>query len=238
MNIWVAYGVLLCGVILWVFLIRRLRTRTWEQHGSTDRGLALRGDVGEVNVAPGRIGLWVFLAVLTSLFALFFSAYFMRMGHGHGAGHGISDWRPVSKPPILWLNTVLLILSSVSMQMARRALKFNQRDRVVGLLIGGGAFTVLFLCGQLVAWHQLSDSGFAMTTGPAGAFFYVLTALHGLHVLGGLAVWLRTTMRTQRIARSGALELIDVRLSIELCTVYWHFLLLVWLVMFALLLST
>jgi cytochrome c oxidase subunit 3 len=92
----------------------------------------------------------------------------------------------------------------------------------------------LFLIGQLVAWYQLRESGYVMTTGPAGAFFYVLTALHGLHLLGGLGVWLKTTIRM----RSRAVELIDVRLSIELCTVYWHFLLLVWLAMFALLLST
>jgi len=73
-----------------------------------------------------------------------------------------------------------------------------------------------------------------MTSGPASAFFYVLTALHGLHLLGGLGVWLKTMTRM----RTRAVELIDVRLSIELCTVYWHFLLLVWLAMFALLLST
>ena len=234
MNIWVAYGALLAGVILWIFLVRRLRTRSWERHGSADHRGHMQGDLGEVTMPPGRIGLWVFLAVITSLFALFFSAYFMRMGHGHGAGHAISDWQSFSKPPILWLNTVLLTLSSVAMQMARRTLNTNQRDRISGYLIAGGAFAILFLIGQLVAWHQLSDSGYAMTSGPASAFFYVLTALHGLHLFGGLAVWLKTMARMQ----SRAVELIDVRLSIELCTVYWHFLLLVWLVMFALLLST
>jgi cytochrome c oxidase subunit 3 len=156
------------------------------------------------------------------------------MGHGHGAGHGITDWRSISKPPILWLNTAMLILSSIAMQVARRALNLDQRERVSGFLFAGGAFAFLFLIGQLVAWYQLRESGYVMTTGPAGAFFYVLTALHGLHLLGGLGVWLKTTIRM----RSRAVELIDVRLSIELCTVYWHFLLLVWLAMFALLLST
>jgi cytochrome c oxidase subunit III len=234
MNIWVAYGALLSGVIVWIFLVSRLRTRSWQRRGSGDQRRHTQGDVGEVSLPPARIGLWVLLAVITSLFALFFSAYYMRMGHGHMAGHGITDWRSVSKPPILWLNTAMLISSSVAMQVARRALASNLRQRVRVYLLAGGAFAALFLIGQLIAWHQLRVSGYVMTSGPASAFFYVLTALHGLHLLGGLGVWFKTMTRM----RTRAVELIDVRLSIELCTVYWHFLLLVWLAMFALLLST
>jgi cytochrome c oxidase subunit 3 len=233
MNIWVAYGALLCGVIVWIFLVRRLRTRSWERRGSGDPRRHIQGDVGAVNLPPARIGLWVFLAVITSFFALFFSAYMMRMGHGHAAGH-VTDWRSISKPPILWLNTAMLILSSVTMQLARRASSANKRARVRGYLLAGGAFAALFLIGQLVAWRQLHASGYGVSSGPAGAFFYVLTALHGLHLLGGLGVWLKTMIRLRR----REVEIIDVRLSIELCTVYWHFLLLVWLAMFALLLST
>jgi cytochrome c oxidase subunit 3 len=194
-----------------------------------------RGDLGEVNVPPARIALWVFLAVITSLFGLFISAYFIRMGHGHGADHGaITDWHSVSKPPILWFNTAMLVLSSVAMQMARGALKSNKRARVNGYLVAGGVFAILFIAGQLIGWQQLHASGYGMTQGPAGAFFYVLTGVHGLHLLGGLIVWLKTVIRM----RKREVELIDVRLSIELCTVYWHYLLLVWLVMFALLLFT
>ncbi len=237
MNIWVAYGALLSGVIVWIFLVSRLRTRSWERHGASGPRPNTRGDVGEVSLPPARIGLWVFLAVITSLFALFFSAYFMRMGHGHAAAHGITDWHTIGKPPILWLNTAMLILSSVAMQMARRAISM-QRERVIGYLFAGGAFALFFLVGQLLAWHQLRVSGTVMTSGPAAAFFYVLTALHGLHLLGGLGVWLKTMVRMRPGTRTRAVELIDVRLSIELCTVYWHFLLLVWLAMFALLLST
>ncbi|HME38891.1 MAG TPA: cytochrome c oxidase subunit 3 [Steroidobacteraceae bacterium] len=234
MNIWVAFGVLSVGVIIWFMLIRRLNTRSWERHGSSAHVRSARGDIGEVEIPPARIALWVFLAVITSLFGLFISAYFIRMGHGHGAMHGITDWRSVSKPPILWLNTGMLVLSGAAMQWARHAVKLNQRGRVAGFWFAGGAFAVLFLVGQLIAWQQLRDSGYGLTSGPAGAFFYVLTGVHGLHLLGGLAVWLKTMLRV----RSREVELIEVRLSIQLCTVYWHYLLLVWLVMFALLLST
>jgi cytochrome c oxidase subunit III len=235
MNIWVAFGVLLIGIIIWFVLISKLNTRTWERHGSSVHVRRTRGDLGEVHVPPARIALWVFLAVITSLFGLFISAYFIRMGHGHGSDHGmISDWHSVSKPPILWFNSVMLVLSSAAMQMARGALKTNKRTRVSGYLFAGGALALLFIAGQLIGWHELRDSGYGLTNGPAGAFFYVLTGVHGLHLLGGLIVWLKTVVRL----RKRAVELIDVRLSIELCTVYWHYLLLVWLVMFALLLST
>jgi cytochrome c oxidase subunit 3 len=234
MNIWVAFGVLSIGVIIWFLLIRKLNTRSWERHGSSVHVRSARGDVGEVEVPPARIALWVFLAVITSLFGLFISAYFIRMGHGHGAEHGISDWHSVSKPPILWFNTAMLILSSVTMQAARHAVGSKDRGRVMRYLSAGGLFAVLFIAGQLVAWRELRGSGYGLTSGPASAFFYVLTGVHGLHLLGGLAVWLKTMVRL----RTRAVELIDVRLSIELCTVYWHYLLLVWLVMFTLLLST
>ena len=120
------------------------------------------------------------------------------------------------------------------MQMARRAVRLNSRAAVSGYLFAGGAFALLFISGQLVAWQQLRDAGYALTSGPAGAFFYVLTGVHGLHLLGGLVVWLKTVVRM----RTRAVELIEMRLSIELCTVYWHYLLLVWLVLFVLLLST
>ena len=235
MNIWVAFGVLSVGVIIWFMLIRKLNTKSWERHGSSVHVRSARGDLGEVNVPPARIALWVFLAVITSLFGLFISAYFIRMGHGHGADHGaITDWHSVSKPPILWFNTAMLVLSSVAMQMARGALKSNKRARVNGYLVAGGVFAILFIAGQLIGWQQLHASGYGMTQGPAGAFFYVLTGVHGLHLFGGLIVWLKTVIRM----RKREVELIDVRLSIELCTVYWHYLLLVWLVMFTLLLFT
>jgi cytochrome c oxidase subunit 3 len=80
----------------------------------------------------------------------------------------------------------------------------------------------------------LQVSGYFVASGPASAFFYLLTGVHGLHLLGGLIVWGRTLVR---MAQPGV-EVIDLRLSVELCTVYWHYLLLVWLVLFAVLLST
>jgi cytochrome c oxidase subunit 3 len=220
----VAFIALLAGVVVWALLARRLTAKSWETAGSTEEAEA----GSTLNLPPAKLGLLVLLAVITSLFGLFISAYWMRMEHAHG------DWIPLAVPRVLWLNTTLLILSSAGMQWASRAARRSQAQRVRVALITGGAFAWAFLAGQLLAWRQLSESGYFVASNPAVAFFYLLTAVHGLHLLGGLLVWGKTVAR---MARSGT-ELIDVRSSVELCTVYWHFLLLVWLVLFAVLLST
>jgi cytochrome c oxidase subunit 3 len=220
----VAFGALLAGVVLWAFLARRLTAKPWERSLSPDE-IEPGNTVG---VPPAKLGLWALLAVITSLFGLFISAYWMRMEHAHG------DWTPLAVPRLLWLNTALLILSSAAMQWARGAASHAQADRVRAGLIAGGVFAWAFLAGQLLAWRQLSESGYFMASNPAVAFFYLLTAVHGLHLLGGLFVWGKTVVRMTR----AGVELVDLRLSVELCTVYWHYLLLVWLVLFAVLLST
>lgn len=174
---------------------------------------------------PQKIGLGIFLAVVTSLFGLFFSAYSMRMG--------LSDWLRVDEPRVLWANTGVLVLASVAMQWALNAArKDNIATTRTGLMLGG-ALTFVFLGGQLLAWRQLEAAGLFMQSNPATAFFYLLTALHGLHVLGGLWVWGGAMVKLK-----GKDKLGETRLSIELCTVYWHYLLLVWFFLFTLLLMT
>ena len=180
---------------------------------------------GTLPLPPVKVGLGVFLAVATSLFALLISAYHMRMM--------AADWTELPLPRVLWLNTGVLVLSGVAMQWTRVAARREQIDGVRIGLIAAGACTFSFLAGQLWAWQQLNASGYFAATDPATAFFYLLTALHGLHLLGGMWVWGKTTARLLR-----GVEVGKVRLSVELCTVYWHYLLLVWLVLFAVLLQT
>ena len=224
MSLSIAFVALLAGVVVWGLLARRLTAKPWETPGSPEDLEA----GSAVSLPPAKIGLWILLAVITSLFGLFISAYWMRMEHAHG------DWTPLAVPRLLWLNTALLILSSAGMQRARAAARRAQAERVRVALIAAGVLALAFLAGQLVAWRQLSASGYFMANSPAIAFFYLLTGVHGLHLLGGLFVWGKTVVR---MAQAGV-ELLDVALSVELCTVYWHYLLLVWLVLFALLLST
>jgi cytochrome c oxidase subunit 3 len=215
---------LLAGVVVWGLLARKLTAKPWERSAAPEE---IEAD-STAGLPPAKIGLWALLAVVTSLFGLFISAYYMRMEHAHG------DWTPLAVPRQLWVNTALLVLSSAAMEWARGGARRAQMDRLRTGLTAGGVLAWAFLAGQLLAWRQLSASGYFVASNPAVAFFYLLTAVHGLHLLGGLFVWGKTVFR---MARPGV-ELVDLRLSVELCTVYWHYLLLVWLVLFAVLLST
>ena len=140
------------------------------------------------------------------------------------------DWRPAPQVSLLWANTFVLILSSVALQWARYSVRRGRMDAMRVGLLAAGAFTVVFLFGQVLAWRQLATMVYFEVTNPAIAFFYLITGLHGMHLVGGLVAWGRTVVKVW-----GDFDVAKVRQSVELCTVYWHFLLLVWLVLFGLL---
>jgi len=212
-------AVLMAIIVGWL-VWPTLNAKPWVEQQS----VAADGE-GTLPLPPIKVGLGVFLAVATSLFALLISAYHMRMME--------ADWTTLALPRVLWLNTAVLVVGGIAMQWTRTAAQRGQADRVRAGLISAGVFTFLFLAGQLWAWQQLNAAGYFLASDPAASFFYLLTALHGLHLLGGLWVWGRTTAKVLR-----GVEVAKVRLSVELCTVYWHYLLLVWLVLFAVLLQT
>jgi cytochrome c oxidase subunit 3 len=200
-------------------------------HQLTEKPWAPRqGNVVELHdgtafsVPTATLGVRVFLAVVTVLFSLLIMAYGSRME--------FEDWRPAPQVGLLWLNTAMLVLSSVAMQWARIAVRRGETDRVTIGLIAGGIFAVGFLGGQILAWRQLNDMVAFDITNPSIGFFYLITALHGLHLLGGLVAWGRTTANVFL-----GVDVVHVRLAVELCTAYWHFLLVVWLVLFGLLFS-
>jgi cytochrome c oxidase subunit 3 len=203
-------------------IIKELMDRSWETPGIPE-------DVpadGAIPATPSaKIGLGFFLAVVTTMFSLFTVAYIMRMEY--------ADWRSLPDPGLLWLNTAVLILSSIAMQRAKGAALRGEVKGVRTGLITSGVLSFAFLAGQLVAWRHLNAAGYFIANNPANAFFYLITGLHGLHLLGGLWVWGKTITKVGR-----GLEVRDLSLSVELCTTYWHYLLLVWLVLFGLLLST
>jgi cytochrome c oxidase subunit III len=202
----------------WWLSQQRLASKPWLEEGVL---VDFRGE-NPSSVPPAKIGLGVFLAVVGSLFALFISAYSMRMS--------MPDWRALPVPGLLWFNTGVLVLSSVALQWAYMAARRNDMDGVIVGLCAGAAFAVTFLVGQLLAWQQLRVAGYFLASNPANSFFYLITAAHGLHLMGGLVALGRTTARVWRGA-----EMTRVRLSVELCAIYWHFLLLIWLVLFGLL---
>jgi len=221
---------ILTAITAWWFLVQRLREKPW-----TKQGVIPTSQETLFTSAP-KIGLWVFLAVVSSLFGLFASAYFMRLHDAHGE---IQQWAPIAKPSILWINTLVLVLASGVMQMARNRADRDELGSLRSLFAVAGGLTLLFLAGQVSAWEILEATGQYGPGNPAYAFFILLTAAHGLHLVGGLFVLARATVRVWRpIDKLAVVRRSKIRLSVQLCTTYWHWLLLIWLGLFALLLST
>ncbi len=203
-------------------LLRQLAEKPWV---TTDSTVVHLHDGAAFSLPTTTLGLRVFLAVATVVFSLLVVAYADRMTFG--------DWRPLPEPWLLWPTTAMLILSSIALQWARVCARSGRIDGVRLGLLAGGVFAFIFLAGQLWAWRELAALGYYVASNPANSFFYLITALHGVHLAGGLVAWGRTSNKVRR-----GFEADQVRLSVELCAVYWHFLLLVWLVLFGLMLFT
>jgi cytochrome c oxidase subunit 3 len=220
---------MLLAITVWWLLIQRLKDKPWLKQGVVPTSQET------VTSSAPKVGLWVFLAVVSSLFGLFASAYSMRMA-GHG---GLASWQQLDEPNVLWINTLILVLASGAMQVARNRI---DRDDLAGgrsFFLSAGLLTLVFLAGQAFAWQQTRSINALGSESPAFAFFVLLTAIHGLHLVGGLWVLARTSLTLFRgIDATNVVARSRVRLSVQLCTTYWHWLLLIWLGVFALLLST
>lgn len=222
MTITLVFLALLMAVLVGWLLSQSINTRPWATASSGAREASPWPEF----LTAKRIGMIVLLAVITSLFALCISAYMMRMEMG-------DDWRALAEPALLWLNTLFLLLASVFFQWGWSAAK---RDNPEGLKRGvtaGGAFTLAFIGGQYAVWQQLVAAGHYAGANPANAFFFLLTVLHALHLAGGLLAWGHTVQRVWR-----GVPAAELRPTVELCAVYWHYLFIVWAVLFGLVLST
>ncbi|NKB34695.1 MAG: cytochrome-c oxidase [Pseudomonadales bacterium] len=202
-------------------LFKTITAKPWETKGVIG-GLEAEGAIDAPNE---KVALSVFLVVASVVFSLFTVGYFLRME--------LPDWQPLSEPAQLWFNTGLLVISSVLFQWARNIVNTDDHKNVKIAFITGGFFAIFFIAGQLLTWSNLQEAGYFMTSNPANAFYYLMTGLHAVHLLGGLWVWSKSSIRLLSGRDSN-----DVKLSIELCTLYWHFLLVIWLVLFALLSNT
>jgi len=203
--------------------LSKVTAKPWEHAGELE---GLHGE-SEIAGSASRTGLLMFLAVISSFFGLFIITYYTRSR--------FPDWEMLTDPNILWLNTAVLILASVALQMASNAAARDAIGALRNSLIAGGVLTLIFILGQLTAWEQLSAAGYYARANPANAFFYLFTGLHALHLVGGMWFLARAGFR---IRQSGDWDRDRVRQSVALCATYWHYLLLVWLVLFTLLLRT
>lgn len=176
---------------------------------------------GELSPQVAKIGLWVLIAVIAVLFMQFIHAYVARMA--------LNDWHQMPEVWPLRSNVLVLVASSVAMQWALMSARRDQPGRAAMALWVGGALAVLFLAGQLLAWQALTAQQFGVAGNPANSFFYLISGLHGLHLVGGLVAWARGM---GKLWRGVAMD--RVVLSLTLCARYWHFLLLIWLVLYGL----
>jgi len=201
-------------------ILQQLTEKPWEAQSGV---VTLHGG-RSFQALPETIALRVFLVVVAVLFSLLITAYGVRMAY--------EDWRPAPAQWLLWVNTGLLIASSVALHSALIAMRDGRLDRARTGLAAAGGLAVAFLFGQLLAWRQLDSLPIFDITNPAIAFFYLITGLHALHVAGGLVALGLTTLL---VWRSG--DMARATRRVKLCTTYWHFLLGVWLLLFGLLFS-
>jgi cytochrome c oxidase subunit III len=194
----------------------RSRPVTTSGNGGGRNFAAAGGDprrVKDYAPPPSATGIWVVLASIAMSFAAFTSALVVRQGSA-------TDWRHLALPGILYLNTVVLLGSSITLEMARREISRYMRGPRTGaapalwlnitLVLG-----LLFVAGQYTAWLQLRSRGLFLATNPNSSFFYVLTAMHVLHVSGGLGGLVRVVYKLKNSTLRKS--------TLDATSRYWHF---------------
>ncbi|MFZ1808760.1 MAG: cytochrome c oxidase subunit 3 [Cyclobacteriaceae bacterium] len=172
---------------------------------------------------PKKFAMWLFVASVGMLFASLTSAYIVRQAEG--------NWLYFDLPATLYWTTAIILVSSVTMQMAYWAAKKDQLERVKVLVSITMGFGLVFLIGQWMAWQDLIGNSIYLIGNPSGSFIYIITGLHGLHIISALVYLVIVMVSAYRFkihSRSLA--------QIEMCTTYWHFLGGLWLYLFIFLL--
>ena len=182
--------------------------------------------VKDYSPPPSSTGIWVVLFAITMMFAAFTSALVVRKG-------AAIDWQSFRLPPILYFNTLLLVASSLTLEIARRRVanfmgglrtQVESPARWLYITLGLG---LLFVVGQYIAWSQLRAAGFYLATNPSSSFFYLLTVTHAFHVLGGLGGLLYVIRKLHKSVLRRDQLVSTAR--------YWHFMGLLWVYLLVLL---
>ena len=170
-----------------------------------------------------RIGMWVGLASIAMMFTSLSSAYIVRSGTA-------ADWTPLRIPRVMFVSTVLILLSSVTIEVARRKLKQGFSEVYSKYLLLTALLGLAFLGSQLIAWRQLASQGIYVSSHPHSSFFYLLTGAHAVHLAGGLLalgfLWLRSRKSEQSATRQATADAVSI---------YWHFMDALWIYLFLLL---
>ena len=210
-------------------ILKTLGTKPWLHDAEGGGATAYAGpNTGDAS----RIALRFFLAMVGVLFFLFIITFLSRSQYPDFEALAGAPWQPFTDPSRLWFNTTLLALASIAMQWGLRGARQDKLNVVVPGLSAAVFFTVMFMVAQLDLWLHLQSMGYYLNSNPANSYFYLLTAIHGLHLIGGLIVLSNVVFR---VWYDNNLESLSAPL--QSCTTYWHFMFGVWLVLFALLSS-
>ena len=203
-------------------IIKQLTQKPWEPAQAKVDNLH---EGKTFNLHVGKLGLRYIMIVSTIMFCLFIVTYSDRMVY--------ADWQRMPESALLWINTFILFLSSFVFVRIQLASKKNQFKNIKRGLFVIGFLALVFLIGQLLVWQNMVNAGYYVSGSPANAYFYLFTALHGLHLLGGLIYWIITL---RKVWNTNDIVIRKAKHTIELCAIYWHFLLAVWVVLFGLML--
>jgi len=201
-------------------LLKLISEKPWEPSQAKIDNLH---DGKTFNIHIGKFGLRYIMVVSTIMFCLFIVTYSDRMVY--------PDWVKMPEPFLLWINTFILFISSFFFIRIQLASKKNEFIKVKKELLIVGFLALAFLFGQLLVWQDMVNSGYYVSGSPANAYFYLFTALHGLHLLGGLVYWVITLKNVWKV---NEIVIRNAKHTTELCAIYWHFLLAVWVVLFGL----
>ena len=204
-------------------IFKLLSQKPWEESQSA---IDNQHDGRTLDLSKAKLGVRTIMVVSSVIFSLFVVSYSDRML--------VHDWRSLSEPWLLWINTGILIFTSFVFHKAKVYSDQNEFEKAKNTLLLVGFLSFAFITGQLLVWQYYVNLGQYVSTNPANAFFYLFTALHGLHVLGGLFFWGRATKKLF----TNNYNVSKIKQAIELCAIYWHFLLIVWVILFGLMIAT
>lgn len=172
-----------------------------------------------IGMNPSKFMIWLFMVSIAMLFAALTSAYIVKQSGG--------EWLNFNLPGMFWITSIIIIVSSITMQLALRSAKADRFERLKMYLIITTILGLTFLIGQYQSWKQLVEMDVYFVGNPAGSFLYVLTGLHAVHIISGLIYLLIVIVSTFKLKiHSRSL------IRIEMCTTYWHFLGGLWLYLF------
>ncbi len=186
--------------------------------GSGGNGSGGGPDDGAAAIRRYKTGMWLGLGAIVMVFSAFTSAYVVRKGMSR-------DWRAIRVPSILWLNTAVLLASSLTFERAKR-----ERESPLNWLNATAALGTIFVAGQFIAWLQLRASGVFLASNPSSSFFYLLTGTHALHILGGILALFYVVIRVWRRHAWPRRQAV-----VEATGLYWHFMDGLWVYIFVLL---